>query len=148
MPVYIEKLMVTLTDQPTNQPTGRIQGNLPFRKLQNRKKADICNYTVVQSIRVKTEYYRVLQGITGYHRVLRSITEYYRVLQGITEHYRGLQSITRYQRVLQNITKYYIVLQSIKKTNLAHLLGPIFGLVFSFREEVFHEKEKEKTKTA
>ena len=31
--------------------------------------------------------------------------------------------------MLQNITKYYKVLQSITKTNLAHRLGPIFGLV-------------------
>ena len=29
-------------NQPTNQPTGRIWSNLPFQKLENRKKADIC----------------------------------------------------------------------------------------------------------
>ena len=38
---------------------------------------------------------------------------------------------TKYYKVLQSITKYYKVLQSITKTNLAHLLGPIFGLVFT-----------------
>ena len=38
-------------------------------------------------------------------------------------------SPTEYYRVLQCITEYYNVLQSITKTNLAHLLGPIFGLV-------------------
>ena len=38
-----------------------------------------------------------------------------------------LQSVTE---VLQSITDYYRVLQSITETNLAHLLGPIFGLVF------------------
>ena len=38
---------------------------------------------------------------------------YYRVLQGIAEYYR----------VLQNVTEYY-------KAFLAHLLGPIFGLVY------------------
>ena len=68
-----------------------------------------------------TEYYRVLQSVTEYYRILQSITEYYRVLQSITEYYRVVQSITEY---------YYRVLQSITKTNLAHLLGPIFGLVF------------------
>ena len=82
---------------------------------------------------------------------LHSSTEYKsenRVLQSITGYYRVSQSITKYNRVLQSITGYYRALQSITKTNLAHLLRPIFGLVFSFREEVFHEKEKEKTKTA
>ena len=39
----LKKLMVTSTDQPTDQPTGRIQSNLPFRILENRKKAEICN---------------------------------------------------------------------------------------------------------
>ena len=37
--------------------------------------------------------------------------------------------LSTYDRVLQSITEYYKVLQSITKTNLAHLLGPIFGLV-------------------
>ena len=41
-----------------------------------------------------------------------------------------LQSATKCYRVLQGITGYYKVLQSITKTNLAHLLGPLFGLVF------------------
>ena len=40
-----------------------------------------------------------------------------------------LQSTSEYYRVLQNIREYYRVLQSITETNLAHLLGPIFGLV-------------------
>ena len=63
--------------------------------------------------------------------MLQSVAECYRVLQSITEHYRVLQSITEYYRVLHGITKYYKVLQSITKTktNLAHLLEPIFGLV-------------------
>ena len=34
--------------------------------------------------------------------------------------------------MLESITEYYRVLQSITKTNLAHLLRPIFGLVFSW----------------
>ena len=34
-----------------------------------------------------------------------------------------LQSVTEYYRVLQNITEYY-------RMFLAHLLGPIFGLVY------------------
>ena len=47
-----------------------------------------------------------------------------RVLESSTECYRVLQIITEYKRVLQNITECYSVF-------LAHLLGPIFGLVLS-----------------
>ena len=36
--------------------------------------------------------------------------------------------LSTYDRVLQSITEYYKVLQSITETNLAHLLGQIFGL--------------------
>ena len=72
----------------------------------------------------------MLQSVTECYRVLQSVTEYYRVLQNISEYYRVLQNITEYYRVLQSITEYYKVLQSITKTNLAHLLGPIFGLVY------------------
>ena len=81
----------------------------------------------------------MLQSVTEYCRVLQSITEYYRALQSI---YRVLQSITEYYRVLHGITKYYKVLQSITKTktNLAHLLGPTFGLVsLILRIKVFKE---------
>ena len=46
------------------------------------------------------------------------------MLQSVTECYRVLQSITENSRVLQNIKEYYRVF-------LAHLLGPISGLVFS-----------------
>ena len=48
--------------------------------------------------------------------MLLIVTECYRVLQSVTECYRVLQSVTE-------CTKYY-------KVFLAHLLGPIFGLVF------------------
>ena len=88
---------------------------------------------MLQSI---TEYYRVLQSVAKCYRVLQSVTvlqsetESYRVLKSISEYYRVLQSITEYYRVLQTITNYYRVVQSITSTNLAHLLGPIFGLVF------------------
>ena len=58
---------------------------------------------------------------TEYYRVLQSVTECYRVKQSVTECYRLLQSISN--RVLQNITEYYRVF-------LAHLLGPIFGLIY------------------
>ena len=44
------------------------------------------------------------------------------MLQSVIEYYRVLQSIAEYYRVLQNITEYYRVF-------LAHLIGPIFGLV-------------------
>ena len=44
------------------------------------------------------------------------------MLQSVIEYYRVLQSIAEYYRVLQNVTEYYRVF-------LAHLLGPIFGLV-------------------
>ena len=57
--------------------------------------------------------------------MLQSITEYYRVFQSVTEYNRVLQSITEYNRVLKNITEYYRVF-------LAHLLGPISGLVFNW----------------
>ena len=53
----------------------------------------------------------------------------YRVFESIAECYRVLQSVTECDRVLQSITGYYKVLQSIIKTNLAHLLGPLLGLV-------------------
>ena len=43
----LKKLMVTSTNRPTDRPTGRIQSNLPFRMLENRKKAEICNYRLV-----------------------------------------------------------------------------------------------------
>ena len=49
------------------------------------------------------------------------------MLQGVTEYYRVLQSITEYYKELQSITK--------TKTNLAHLLGPTFGLV-SFQKPI------------
>ena len=54
--------------------------------------------------------------------MLQSVTECYRVLQSVTEYYIVLQSTAEYCRVLQNITEYYRVF-------LAHLIGPIFGLV-------------------
>ena len=44
------------------------------------------------------------------------------MLESVTECYRVLQSITENSRVLQNIKEYYRVF-------LAHLLGPISGLV-------------------
>ena len=43
MPLYIEKkLMVTSTNQPTDQQ-GEYRAICLFRKLENRKKAEICN---------------------------------------------------------------------------------------------------------
>ena len=85
---------------------------------------------MLQSI---TEYYRVLQSVTEYCRVLvvvdAAITSYLLLLEVDAEYCRVLQSITEYYRVLQSITKNCKVIQSITKTNLAHLFGPIFGLV-------------------
>ena len=49
-----------------------------------------------------------------------------------------LESVTEYYRVLQSITEYCKVLQSITETNLAHLLGPIFGLVFLRTENLWN----------
>ena len=63
-----------------------------------------------------------LQSVTECYRVLQSVTKYYRVLQSVTECYRVLESVTEYYRVLQSITGYHRIF-------LAHLLGPIFGLV-------------------
>ena len=65
----------------------------------------------------------MLEGIQEYYRVSQSITEYYR----LSEYYRVSQSIKEYYRVLQSI-------KSITKTNLAYLLGPIFGLVGGYSE--------------
>ena len=67
--------------------------------------------------------------------MLQSVTELDTVLQRIRECYTVLQSVRVLEcyRMLHNIKK---VLQSITKTNLAHLLGPIFGLVFTQLKEV------------
>ena len=49
MPLYTEKINGDVdqpTDQPTNQPTdqqGEYRAICLFRKLENRKKAEICN---------------------------------------------------------------------------------------------------------
>ena len=76
-----------------------------------------------------TEYDRVLKRIAEYCSVPQSITEYYRALQSITEYYKLLPSITDYYRVLQSTTEYYRVF-------LAHLLGPIFGLVLYMKQVI------------
>ena len=89
---------------------------------------------MLQNITEHCKYYRVFQSITDFYRVLQSITDYYRVLQSITEYYRSLQSITEYYRVLQSITEYYGVF-------LAHLLGPISGLV-SFGSVMKHKTQQ------
>ena len=70
-----------------------------------------------------TECYRILQSITECYRVVQSSTEYYRVLQSSTEYYRVLQNVTDCYRLKQSIAEYYRVF-------LAHLLGPIFGLIY------------------
>ena len=46
MPLYIEKINGDV-DQPTNRPTdqpGEYRAICLFRKLENRKKAEICEY--------------------------------------------------------------------------------------------------------
>ena len=69
------------------------------------------------------------------------------MLQSVIEYYRVLQSIAKYYRVLQKIPEYYRVF-------LAHLLGPLFGLVFMegeiayfffqrFRRQVDEEEQAE-----
>ena len=84
-------------------------------------------YKVLQSI---SKYNKVSLSIKKYNKVLQSITKYYRVLQSITKYCKGLQSITKYFKI-DNSELYYKELQSITKINLAHILGPIFGLVFN-----------------
>ena len=59
--------------------------------------------------------------------MIQRVTECYIVLQSVTECYRVLQSVTEFYRVLQSVTECFRVLEGITKTNLAHLLGPIFG---------------------
>ena len=84
---------------------------------------------MLQSI---TEYCRVLQSVTEWYRGVQSGTECYRVLQSVTECYRVLQSVIECYRVIQSVTEWYRVLQSVTecyRVFLAHLLGPIFGLV-------------------
>ena len=44
MPLYIEKINGDV-DQPTDQP-GKYRAICLFRKLENRKKAEICNKAV------------------------------------------------------------------------------------------------------
>ena len=47
--IYWKKLMVTSTDRPTNRPTdqqGEYRAICLFRKLENRKKAEICNFLI------------------------------------------------------------------------------------------------------
>ena len=63
--------------------------------------------------KVSTEYYRLLQNVTEYCRVLQSIVEYCRVLQSVTDCNKVQHSVAACYRVF-----------------LAHLLGPIFGLVY------------------
>ena len=54
--------------------------------------------------------------------MLQSVTECNRVLQSIAECYRLLQSITEYYRVF-----------------LAHLLGPIFGLIWYILNLIYYK---------
>ena len=68
--------------------------------------------------------------------MLQSVRECCRVLQSVTECNRVLQSFTECYRVLQSVTEFYRVLQSI--TNLAHLPGPIFGLVLTNVKKFSH----------
>ena len=57
--------MVTPTDRPTDQPTDRVTGqrlsNLPFRNLDNRKKAEICN-----NITKRTHNIKVIQEANAF----------------------------------------------------------------------------------
>ena len=92
-----------------------------YRVLQSVRKCYEVLQTITECYSV-TEYCRVLQSITEYYRVLQRIAEYCRMLQSVRECCRALQCITKYYRVIQNITEYYRVF-------LAHLLGPISGLV-------------------
>ena len=56
---------------------------------------------------------------------LKSIRKYQRALMSVTEYNRVLQSVAECCRVLQSVTECYRVF-------LAHLLGPIFGLVLGW----------------
>ena len=105
---------------PFQKPCWRLSESLMFSRFQD--------YRVLESI---AECCRVLQSITEYYRVLQSITECYRVLQSVTEYYRVLQSVREYYRVLQSIIEFYRVF-------LAHLLGPVFGLVLFTKGTFFH----------
>ena len=63
------------------------------------------------------------------YRVLENVAEFCRVLQSVTECHKVLQSVTKSYRVLQSVREYYRVF-------LAHLLGPIFGLVYHLSNQI------------
>ena len=92
------------------------------------------------------------QSITECFRVLQSVRECYKVLQSVTGCYRVLQNVTECNRMLLIVTECYRVLQSNTKTNLAHLLGPIFGLVnvvpLNFRRVLEMDQERERVRSA
>ena len=63
MPLYIEKINGDV-DRPTNQPTNQqseYRAICLFRKLENRKKADICNLHC--SIGLVTMYFITVMAI-------------------------------------------------------------------------------------
>ena len=84
---------------------------------------------MLQSVR---ECHRVLQSVTEWHRVSQSGTECHRLSQSVTECYRMLQIVTACHRVSKSVTECHRVSQSVTeyyRVFLAHLIGPILGLV-------------------
>ena len=72
----------------------------------------------------------MLQSVTECYRLLQTVTEQHRVIESITDNCRVLQNVIEcYSRVLQSVTECYRVF-------LAHLLGPIFGLVLYMKQVI------------
>ena len=68
----LKKLMVTSTNQPTDQPTdqpGEYRAICLFRKLENRKKAEICNYSFERKMECYNPFL-ALNKVKSHHFIL------------------------------------------------------------------------------
>ena len=63
MPVYIEKINGDV-DRPTDQPTGQIYSNLPFRMLENRKKGRDLQFIEKKDPKPWAAYYSLTEAHT------------------------------------------------------------------------------------
>ena len=77
MPLYIEKINGDV-DRPTNQPTdqpGEYRAICLFRKLENRKKAEICNKIVVLGANHQKNKHRMQSKQTHSYSALSRMTQ-------------------------------------------------------------------------
>ena len=109
MPVYIlNKLMVTSTHQPTDQPTGRIQGNLPFRMLENRKKAEICKKCIICKVGRPTSFNFIREYI--FSNVICRLVQLYLYCILLANQFERLPDISVYE--VQPIISYKTISSS------------------------------------